>query len=406
MSRKKKIETEIAQEENPMETPIINEAEAGMAMPEEPKAEETPAPKKRGRRKKSEIPETQDVVTEAPESTQEKEVTPPHNISDLPPEEPAQVLGYQSIFENAFGSVMQQARDEFKKAEEKAKAEIKEYKDKIKELNEKIQNLEKENAESKEKIQNITEELENTRTAAENEIKNAQKIRTESETRIEVCNQKDEIIRLYTDFAEKMNRFVPTDILLNLLLKNMENGFITVSNPQNDSEKPEQYIYSKKEESWIKGTETNNQAEMLEQITNIVLRQARNGYITLSVPQKSNGKEQLVRLCHSPRENAWVIDKKPAEGITKITDMINELNYECFKSKVPITIYCQYKKNGKEEIIKSVISPAAVDYEGDDKHTFYDLLCVLSGNFITKPKQNKEADLDPFQVAMDEEMSE
>lgn len=82
--------------------------------------------------------------------------------------------------------------------------------------------------------------------------------------------------------------------------------------------------------------------------------------------------------------------------LTKITQMINELTYACFREKIPITVYCLAKKPGKDEEIKSVISPAAVEYEGNTE-TFYDIQNVLSGNFTTVPKKSKEGEEDPFE---------
>lgn len=81
---------------------------------------------------------------------------------------------------------------------------------------------------------------------------------------------------------------------------------------------------------------------------------------------------------------------------TKIAQMINDLAYEAFTAKVPITIFCQIKKGDKEEIIKNVVSPAAVQYEGDTT-MFYDLQNIMSGNFTTTPKQSREEDVDPFE---------
>lgn len=83
-------------------------------------------------------------------------------------------------------------------------------------------------------------------------------------------------------------------------------------------------------------------------------------------------------------------------AFTKITQMINGLSYECFRENMPITIYCLGKKSGKNEEIKSVISPAAVDFEGDTQ-TFYDIQNVLSGNFTTVPKRSSEEEEDPFE---------
>ena len=60
---------------------------------------------------------------------------------------------------------------------------------------------------------------------------------------------------------------------------------------------------------------------------------------------------------------------------TKIAQMINDLAYE---------------------IIKNVVSPAAVQYEGDTT-MFYDLQNIMSGNFTTTPKQSREEDVDPFE---------
>ncbi len=80
---------------------------------------------------------------------------------------------------------------------------------------------------------------------------------------------------------------------------------------------------------------------------------------------------------------------------TKIEQMVNDLTYEAFNEKIPIAIICQMKHGDKEEIIKTVVSPAAVEYKGDTK-MFYDIQNVMSGNFTTRPIQSKEQEVDPF----------
>ena len=81
---------------------------------------------------------------------------------------------------------------------------------------------------------------------------------------------------------------------------------------------------------------------------------------------------------------------------SKIRQMINDLTYECFNSGYPISIYCLIGSGSKSQAIKQVISPAALNYEGDTT-TFYDLQNVMSGNFTTVPKQSKEEEEDPFE---------
>jgi len=81
----------------------------------------------------------------------------------------------------------------------------------------------------------------------------------------------------------------------------------------------------------------------------------------------------------------------------RITQMINDLMYECFNEHVPITIFALFKKDSREQVVKKVVSPAAVGYDGDTS-CFYDLQNVMSGNFTTVPTQTKEAEVDPFEM--------
>lgn len=80
----------------------------------------------------------------------------------------------------------------------------------------------------------------------------------------------------------------------------------------------------------------------------------------------------------------------------KISQMINDLCYECFNEHVPITILALLKSGDSEQVVKKVISPAAVGYEGNTD-CFYDIQNVMSGNFTTVPTQSKEAEVDPFE---------
>ena len=85
------------------------------------------------------------------------------------------------------------------------------------------------------------------------------------------------------------------------------------------------------------------------------------------------------------------------EQIEKIKKAIQDLQFDCYMAKIPITIYCQYKQGSKCVEEKVVVSPASVDYKGNT-NMFYDIQNVMSGNFETVPKRKRDKEADPFEM--------
>ena len=69
--------------------------------------------------------------------------------------------------------------------------------------------------------------------------------------------------------------------------------------------------------------------------------------------------------------------------IEEIKRMLDELKYKCYLAKCPIAAVFQFRSSdGKEHRTNTVLTPQAVDYNGDTG-VFYDITNVMNGNFKT-----------------------
>lgn len=165
----------------------------------------------------------------------------------------------------------------------------------------------------------------------------------------------------------------------------------------------EGFVSENQDEDKVKSFETlcKEYEDALNQLDGSIV----SGQILFSqVKDKKTKLENRRRIVYSRSEKAWKVENEAEGNISKVTTMINDLTYECYNAKIPIVICSQYKKNGNEETLKSILSPEAVGYKPDDPLMIYDIMCVLSGNFTTVPKQSKEEEIDPF--AMNSEIVE
>lgn len=85
------------------------------------------------------------------------------------------------------------------------------------------------------------------------------------------------------------------------------------------------------------------------------------------------------------------------DQIAEIKELLKQLKIKCLIAKCPLVSVIQYKASeNKEHRIKTVLTPQAVDYDGDTK-VFYEVMNVLNGNFRTVlakeiPDDNAEND--------------
>ena len=157
--------------------------------------------------------------------------------------------------------------------------------------------------------------------------------------------------------------------------------------------------YVKEKQPDFQTTDFESLCKEYEDTLNLLEGEIISGEIVFShVQDKKTKKEDRKRIVYSRNDHAWKVEDDVPGNIINIIEMVNNLTYECYNAKIPIVICSQYKKNGKEEIIKTIVSPEAIEYKPEDPRLIYDIMCVLSGNFTTVPKQSKEEEIDPFAI--------
>lgn len=344
-----------------------------------------------------------DVKTESVRETnltaEELLTSPPESESSIAPEEDFLTAMISDAVKGAMGKYQQKAKKDLEakdkvieELQEKLKKAEKALSEKQTEMNAFAEASKKAILDAKEEnektIQEIKEENEKKiEDAKETNNKEIQFIKEENEKKLQEVKEENEKKLQTLKAAQNVENLVPTKELLQMIREFLRTAENFVKEKENNPKLAFESLCKEYED-------TLNRLE----------GEIVSGEIIFShVQNNKSKKEDQRRIVYSSSEHAWKVEVEKNGHISKISDMINDLAYECYNAKVPIIICCQYTKNGKEEIIKKVLSPAAVDYKPDNPHLIYDLMCVLSGNFETTPKQSKEEEIDPFAIESDME---